>query len=116
MFPLINKALAQLGSGSGSGSGGLVINKPNFLPDDICVLLDNVTRFLVTLVIPIAGLMIIWAAYQILTAGGDPAKFSTGRRTIVYALVGLGIVIISRGLVAIIIDLLGGSGIGNICP
>lgn len=113
MFSLIKEVLAQ-GVGQNSPSGGLRINPPGGLPTDVCALLDNITDFLLLVVAPIAGLMILWAAFQILTAAGDPTKFATGKRTIVYALIGLGVVILSKGIVAIITGLLGAS-IGSIC-
>ncbi len=114
MSSLINSALAQV-AGSNPTGGGLQINPPSGLPTDVCALLNNITDFLLLVVAPLAGLMILWAAFQILTASGDPAKFATGRRTIVYALIGLGVVILSKGIVAIITDLLGAGGIGSLC-
>jgi len=121
MFSLISHVLAQgttTGGSPPSGSGGgLSITPPAGLPTDVCTLLANVTDFLLLVVAPLAGLMILWAAFQILTAAGDPTKFATGKRTIVYALIGLGVVILSKGIVAIIIGLLGASGGGStLCP
>jgi len=115
MFSLINSALARV---VGTNPTGLQINPPTLpggqvLPDSICALLNNITDFLLLIVAPLAGLMILWAAFQILTASGDPAKFATGKRTLVYALVGLGIVILSEGIVAIVIGLLDQPG--SIC-
>ena len=95
---------------------GLNIQPPTSLPQDVCALIDSVTKFLFLIVAPIAGLMILWAAFQILTAAGDPAKFATGKRTIVYALVGLGVVALSRGIVAIVVGLLGAQGGTGLCP
>ncbi len=116
MFSLIKEVLAQ-GPGGGSTPPTLNINPPGGLPTNVCVLLDNITDFLFLVVAPLAGLMILWAAFQILTAAGDPAKFTTGKRTIIYALIGLGVVILSKGIVAIIVSLLGASGGGStLCP
>lgn len=116
MFSLIKEVLAQ-GVGQNPSSGGLNINPPGGLPTNVCTLLSNITDFLFLVVAPLAGLMILWAAFQILTAAGDPAKFATGKRTIVYALIGLGVVILSKGIVAIIVSLLGASGGGStLCP
>ena len=116
MFSLAQKVFAQV---VGENPSGLQINPPTLpggqvLPDSICALLNNITDFLLLIVAPLAGLMILWAAFQILTASGDPAKFATGKRTLVYALVGLGIVILSDGIVDIVIGLLGQTD--SICP
>jgi len=104
MFQIFKKVLAQ---GGGSNPPGLNINPPPGLPQDLFTLLDNITTFLLTIVAPLAGIMILWAAFQMLTAAGDPGKFTTGKRTIIYAVVGLGLVILSKGITAIVKDLLG---------
>ena len=54
--------------------------------------------------------MVIYGGFQILTAGGTPEKFTTGRKTILYAVIGYGIIIISKGVTLILKQLLGGSG------
>jgi len=106
MFSLIQKVIAVTDT-TGSNPTGLNIKAPGTLPTDVCTLLTKISDFLFLIVAPLAGLVILWAAFQILTAGGDPAKFATGKRTLVYALVGLGIVILSDGIVDIVIGLLG---------
>jgi hypothetical protein len=50
----------------------------------------------------IAGGMIVFGAFQILTAGGDPEKFSTGKKTILYAVIGYVIIWVGWGLTSII--------------
>ncbi len=114
MFSFLKQVFAQQVE-QNPPSGGLIINPPAGLPTNICDLLSNITDFLLLVVAPLAGLMILWAAFQILIAAGNPIKFATGMRTITYALIGLGVVILSKGIVAIIIDLLGAGGIGSIC-
>lgn len=119
MFSLIKKVFAVADDTfKNPPSPGFVINPPKALKDvpNLCVLLDNITRFLQIVVIPLAGLMIIWAAFQILTASGDPAKFATGKKTIVYALIGLGVVILAGEIVDIITGLLGADTDSLLCP
>lgn len=54
----------------------------------------------------IAGGMIVYGAFQILFAGGDPERFSTGRKTILYAVIGYVIIWIGSGLTSIIAKVL----------
>ena len=56
---------------------------------------------------PVATLMVIIGAFQMLSAGGDPEKFSTGKKTITYALIGFGVLLIADVIIAIIQELLG---------
>lgn len=58
----------------------------------------------------LAAVMILWGAFQIMASKGDAKKVTDGRRTILYALGGLGIIILARGLVAIFRGLIIGLG------
>jgi hypothetical protein len=68
----------------------------------------NVTQFLVEdIAIPLVVIMVLVGAFQIMTSGGDPEKFSTGRNTVTYAVIGFGIALIGLGIVSIIKSFLG---------
>ena len=56
---------------------------------------------------PVATLMIIIGAFQILSAGGDPKKFETGKKTITYALVGFAILFLAYLFINLVKELLG---------
>ncbi|OGM92611.1 hypothetical protein A2333_01885 [Candidatus Wolfebacteria bacterium RIFOXYB2_FULL_49_7] len=58
----------------------------------------------------LAAIMILWGAFQIMTSQGNPTKITMGRKTILYALGGLVIIILARGLVAIFEGLVTGLG------
>ncbi|MDI6734327.1 MAG: hypothetical protein QMD50_02430 [Patescibacteria group bacterium] len=55
---------------------------------------------------PIAAIMVLIGAFQILFAAGDPEKFKTGKKTILYAFIGYAIVLIAGGITSIITDIL----------
>lgn len=61
----------------------------------------------------VATVMVLWGAFKILTAGGEPKKFEEGKHTIIYAAVGLAIVFLAGGVVSLVADLLGSAGIGS---
>jgi hypothetical protein len=83
-------------------SCGSTANDPGFL----CVA-HNIINALFWISLPIAT-MILVGAFQILTAAGDETKFATGKRTIVYAVVGLAAIIVGLGGVDLIQNILGG--------
>ena len=75
---------------------------------DIPTLINQIVGFLAWYIAPpIAALMFIYGAFQILTAGGNPEKITTGKHTIVYTAVAYGVILISLGLTSIIRDILG---------
>jgi hypothetical protein len=50
----------------------------------------------------LAVLMIIIGGYYMIGSGGDPLKFSTGRKIVVYSLAGAAIVTAARGIISLI--------------
>ena len=69
----------------------------------------RVSNFLLLIAIPLTAIMALVGGFQMITAGGDPEKFSTGRKTLMYAAIGFAVVLITGGVASIIQNLLGGS-------
>lgn len=61
----------------------------------------------------VATVMVLWGAFKILTAGGEPKKFEEGKHTIVYAAIGLAIVFLAGGVVSLVASFLGDAGINT---
>jgi hypothetical protein len=111
----IPKALAQtieFPSGGGNvfpnppSDGGLT-NLPVPETSDLGTILSNLKGFAIGLGITIASLMVIYAAYQMMTSGGNEERFAQGKKTLTYALVGLGILLLAATLVALIQEIIG---------
>ncbi|MDP2704328.1 MAG: pilin [bacterium] len=65
-------------------------------------LLERIVGWLRLIAAPIAAGMIIYGAYQMLFAAGDPEKFKAGRQTILYTVIGYAIIWIAWGITSII--------------
>ncbi len=77
--------------------------------DDFIVLLKAIIDFLAkTVVIPVATLMVIWAAYVIITAGGSAEKFQKGRAIIATAVIGVTIALLAGAIVGFVYELITG--------
>jgi len=70
-------------------------------------LIDAIIKFIFYIAVVVTPLMIIIGAFYILTAGGDPKKIGTGKNIIIYTLIGLAIILLARGLIAMIESLIG---------
>jgi len=68
---------------------------------------NKVADFLITVSIPIAAIMVLWGGFQMMTAAGDPEKFKSGRQTILYAAIGLAVVLAAKSVVVLIKNVLG---------
>ena len=71
-------------------------------------LIDAIINFIFLVAIVIVPIMIIVAAFYFLTSGGNSEKISTAKKIILYTFIGLFIVLLGKGIVAIIKQVLGG--------
>jgi len=75
-----------------------------------CCVLDAVytaTDWAFTILIVVVGLLIIWGAFEIVTAAGTPEKVGSGRNKILYALIGFAVALLAKALPSIVQALLG---------
>lgn len=88
------------------------INSPVTLPNPISAtsftqVVANITSFLIEIAIPLTAIMALVGGFQMITAAGNPEKFSAGRKTLTYAAIGFVVVLLASGVAAIIKNFLG---------
>jgi hypothetical protein len=70
-------------------------------------LVKKVVTWLVDFLAPlIATVMVIVGAFQMILAKGDPKAFDTGRKTVLYTVIGYAILLLGSNLTAIVSDFL----------
>lgn len=67
----------------------------------------KVSDWIFIVLVVIVAILILWGAFQIVTAAGAPEKVTTGRNFILYALIGLVVAFFARALPAIVKGLIG---------
>lgn len=72
----------------------------------VIAIINNVLNFLIFISVPILALMILIGGFQILTAREDPKKLENGKTTIKYAVIGFVIILISKGVALVILNIL----------
>ncbi len=92
-------------SGSNPNSGSAPLTNP-LGASSFEDLLKNIVDWLITIATPIAVGMILIGAFQMIFAGGNPERFATGRKTILYTAIGYAIIVVGWGMVSIIRDVL----------
>jgi len=75
--------------------------------NNILNLIDRIIVYIFTLAIPIAVIMYIIAGYRFITAAGDPAKVDTAKKMVLWVSIGLLVATASRGLVALMREIIG---------
>ena len=74
---------------------------------DIMVVLDRITNWLFALLLIVAAIFIIIAAYFFVTAQGDPEKTKSARNFVLYAVIGVLVGFIAKGLVIFVKTVVG---------
>lgn len=93
------------------GAGGSPVTLQNPLGcNDFGVCVCKLAGALFWLSVPVVVVMVLVGGIQMLFAGGDPEKFRSGRSTIVYAVIGFVVILLARGAVIAIYQVLGGTG------
>lgn len=77
--------------------------------DNLSCPVTAVINFLFTIAIPLCGIFVLVGGFQMMTAAGNPEKFSTGRKTILYAVIGFVVVLLAGSVAALIQSFFGGS-------
>lgn len=70
-------------------------------------LIDSIINFIFSVSLLVVPMMIIVGAFYFVTAAGNPSQVETGKRLVLYALIGFIIILLAKGLVAVIGDILG---------
>jgi len=78
--------------------------------EDFEVIIGKIIDFIFKIAIPIVPLMMIYAGFLFVTAGGSTQKIEQAKNIIIWTIVGLAIVLLARGFLAIIEQLLGVRG------
>ncbi|MDP3004099.1 MAG: TrbC/VirB2 family protein [Candidatus Azambacteria bacterium] len=81
------------------GSGG----------SDIPTLIDTIATWLLGIGLTISTIIIIWAAFLFMTSGGSEKKVTQARQTLWYAIIGLVILLLAKGVTSIVRSFLSGN-------
>jgi ABC-type transport system involved in multi-copper enzyme maturation permease subunit len=77
-----------------------------------CNTIPECIEKIITFILWVAGailpIIIIIAGFLFLTSGGDPEKVRTAKRMIFWAVVGLAIILLAKGIISLIKTVIGG--------
>lgn len=100
-------ALAAGGTEQTDGAGGSEVTPGDAVlinplaADNIPDLLNSIINFLLALAAPIATIMAIYAGYLLIIAGDNENRVKTARQTILYVVLGVMVLILSKGIVSL---------------
>ncbi len=83
---------------------GQTVTLPNPLggTNSIMDILNKILDALIIFAAPVVTVVVVWAGFMFLRVGEDPENITRAKNTIIYAVVGYGIILIAKGIGAII--------------
>ena len=69
---------------------------------DVMAVLNRITNWLFTILVAVAGIAIVIAGYYFVTAAGNPEQVTKARNFILYALIGVIVALLGRGMIALV--------------
>jgi len=78
---------------------------------NIWTLLTKALNWFFNIVIIIAAILIVSAGYRYMTAGGDETKVKSAMNNLIFALVGIGVAVLAKGLIYIVSQFVTGTGV-----
>ncbi|HEY4476190.1 MAG: hypothetical protein UY24_C0001G0032 [Parcubacteria group bacterium GW2011_GWA1_48_11b] len=70
-------------------------------------LIDGIINFIFTIALAITPIMVIVGGFMFITGGGDPAKITQGKQLLLWTAIGLTVILLAKGLVAVLRNVLG---------
>jgi hypothetical protein len=109
-MPFIAFALTiapQVSAQTGNPSGNYTVPLKNLTFENVLTVLDRLTNWAFTLLLGVAVIFIILAAFKYLTARGEAKEISTAHKQVIYAAIAIAVAMASKGAVVIVRQLLG---------
>lgn len=75
--------------------------------ESIPELINAIINAIFWIAVVLAPLMILVGAFYFMTAAGDPKRVETGKKVILWTIVGLAVILFSRGIISVIRTILG---------
>ena len=85
--------------------GGVLTNPLEGSCGSVSACADKIITLLQEIAVPILAIMVLYGGFQMMTAGGDPEKFKSGRSTLLYAAIGFVIVLAATGVKDLIVQI-----------
>ena len=86
--------------------GEVTIESP-ITATSVPALINNIVKYVFWIAMVLAPLMILVGAFYFMTAGGNPERVKTGQKIILWTIVGLAVILFSRGIISVIRSILG---------
>lgn len=81
---------------------------PTFTSDALFAIFDTIGNWIFTAGVIIAPIMIIIGAFMFLTGGDNPNSLASGKKIMIWAVIGLVIILLAKGIFTAFRSIIGG--------
>lgn len=81
---------------------------PDFSSDALFALFDTIGNWIFTAGVIIAPIMIVIGAFMFLTGGDNPTRLASGKKVMIWAIVGLVLILLAKGIFTAFRSIIGG--------
>ncbi|MCH7604915.1 hypothetical protein IID24_02930 [Patescibacteria group bacterium] len=79
----------------------------NLSAGDILLIIRNLGDWIFVFGLAIAVIMILGGGIMFVTAAGDPGRISTARKLLLWTVIGVVVIVFARGILAVLVSLVG---------
>lgn len=90
----------------GTQSGGAVEFKSGLEATNIVDFAGKLANLAFVIIMSLAVLVVLYGAFQMMTSGGNPGKFEQGKKTVIYAAIGVAVATLSKVIVGLLYNLI----------
>ena|SRR3989344_1016070 len=106
-FVLALPAHAQPDPDTAPAGGTYKVENP-LKTDDFIALLNSIIDTLILIAVPVTVIMVVYAGFLYTTSAGNETKVKTANRTVLYAAIGFGVLLLSKSVVTIVNSIVNG--------
>ena len=92
---------------AGSVQAQVTIDNP-LVSGDIPTLIDKIATWLLGIGTVLATIVVLWAAFLFMTSGGNKDRVTRARQTLWYAIIGIVVLLLAKGVTLLIQNTLSG--------
>ena len=90
-------------TGAGSCAGVYITSASG-----VITIINTIGNWIFAILLAVAGIMLVYAAFRWVTAGGDPQAVQSAKQTLINAVIGIVVALLAKGLVMAIVRVIGG--------
>ncbi len=101
--------IVVIGASNAMAQGITIPNPLGSGGSDIPTLIDKIATWLLEIGLTISTIIVLWAAFLFMMSGGSKERVTMARKTLLYAIIGIVVLLLAKGVTLLIQNFLSGN-------